>query len=45
MSNDNLGLIAAHPANSANAFDLRRVGANPEHWYSARIMKDFPMSF
>jgi renierapurpurin 18,18'-hydroxylase len=26
-------LVAAGPANSANAFDLRRVGAHPDHWY------------
>jgi phenylpropionate dioxygenase-like ring-hydroxylating dioxygenase large terminal subunit len=25
--------FAAQPANSPNAFDLRRVGAHPDHWY------------
>ncbi|MDB5483938.1 MAG: rieske [2Fe-2S] domain protein [Caulobacteraceae bacterium] len=25
--------IALRPANSPNAFDLRRVGAHPDHWY------------
>jgi len=33
MSNDSLNLDLARPANSPNAFDLRRVAANPDHWY------------
>jgi renierapurpurin 18,18'-hydroxylase len=33
MLDDNSNLIPAQPANSPNAFDLRRVGAHPDHWY------------
>ena len=27
-------LIPIRPANSPNAFDLRRVGAHPDFWYA-----------
>ena len=33
MPDDGLNLIAMRPANSPNAFDLRRVGTNPDYWY------------
>ncbi|HVC01870.1 MAG TPA: aromatic ring-hydroxylating dioxygenase subunit alpha [Steroidobacteraceae bacterium] len=33
MAEDASGLLAQRPANSPNAFDLRRVGAHPDHWY------------
>jgi nitrite reductase/ring-hydroxylating ferredoxin subunit len=33
MLDDNSSLIPPQPANSPNAFDLRRVGAHPDHWY------------
>ena len=33
MPEDGSNLIAMRPANSANGFDLRRVGAHPDHWY------------
>jgi phenylpropionate dioxygenase-like ring-hydroxylating dioxygenase large terminal subunit len=34
MPEDSSNLIAIAPANSPNAFDLRRVGAHPDHWYA-----------
>ena len=33
MPEDGSNLIAMRPANSPNAFDLRRVGAHPDYWY------------
>ena len=33
MSENVSNLIAVRPANSPNPFDLRRVGAHPDHWY------------
>ena len=33
MPDDGSNLISMRPANSPNAFDLRRVGAHPDHWY------------
>ena len=33
MPDDGSNLIAMRPANSPNAFDLRRVGAHPDYWY------------
>jgi renierapurpurin 18,18'-hydroxylase len=33
MQEDSSNLVAMHPANSPNAFDLRRVGAHPDYWY------------
>ena len=33
MPEDGSNLVAMHPANSPNAFDLRRVGAHPDYWY------------
>ncbi len=33
MSEDVSNLVALRPANSPNAFDLRRVGAHPDYWY------------
>ncbi|HEY6452545.1 MAG TPA: aromatic ring-hydroxylating dioxygenase subunit alpha [Steroidobacteraceae bacterium] len=33
MPDDSSNLISMHQANSPNAFDLRRVGAHPDHWY------------
>jgi renierapurpurin 18,18'-hydroxylase len=33
MSEDGSNLINLRPANSPNAFDLRRVGAHPDYWY------------
>jgi phenylpropionate dioxygenase-like ring-hydroxylating dioxygenase large terminal subunit len=33
MPDDGSTSIAMRPANSPNAFDLRRVGAHPDHWY------------
>lgn len=33
MSEDVSNLFALRPANSPNAFDLRRVGAHPDYWY------------
>ena len=33
MSDDVSSLINLHTARSANAFDLRRVGAHPDYWY------------
>ena len=33
MPEDGSNLVAMRPANSPNAFDLRRVGAHPDHWY------------
>ena len=27
-------LIPIRPANAPNAFDLRRIGAHPDHWYA-----------
>ena len=27
-------LLAIRPANSPNGFDLRRIGAHPDHWYA-----------
>jgi phenylpropionate dioxygenase-like ring-hydroxylating dioxygenase large terminal subunit len=33
MPEDSCNLISMRPANSANAFDLRRVGAHPDYWY------------
>src|SRR5471032_3137065 len=33
MSEDSSNLISMHPANSPNAFDLRRTGAHPDYWY------------
>src|SRR5208283_2633935 len=33
MPEDALNLVAERTANSANAFDLRRIGANPDYWY------------
>ena len=34
MSEDGSSLISLRAANSPNAFDLRRVGANPDYWYA-----------
>jgi len=34
VQDESSNLIAMHPANSPNAFDLRRVGAHPDHWYA-----------
>src|SRR6202451_1918951 len=33
MSEDRSPLVAMHAATSLDAFDLRRVGAHPDHWY------------
>jgi renierapurpurin 18,18'-hydroxylase len=33
MPEDGSNLIPLRPANSPNAFDLRRVGAHPDYWY------------
>ncbi len=33
MPDDGSNLISMRPANSPNAFDLRRVGAHPDYWY------------
>src|ERR1700716_190585 len=33
MPEDSSSLIDVRPANSPNAFDLRRVGAHPDYWY------------
>jgi phenylpropionate dioxygenase-like ring-hydroxylating dioxygenase large terminal subunit len=33
MSDDNSQPVVFRPANSPNAFDLRRVAANPDYWY------------
>jgi phenylpropionate dioxygenase-like ring-hydroxylating dioxygenase large terminal subunit len=33
MPEDGSNLIAMRPANSPNAFDLRRVGSHPDYWY------------
>jgi len=33
MPEDGSNLIVVRAANSPNAFDLRRVGAHPDHWY------------
>ena len=33
MSEDSSNLINLRPANSPNAFDLRRIGAHPDYWY------------
>jgi phenylpropionate dioxygenase-like ring-hydroxylating dioxygenase large terminal subunit len=33
MADDGTPLAMLRPANSPNAFDLRRVGAHPDHWY------------
>jgi renierapurpurin 18,18'-hydroxylase len=33
MPDENSNLVAVRPTNSPNAFDLRRVGAHPDHWY------------
>ncbi|HEY3732041.1 MAG TPA: aromatic ring-hydroxylating dioxygenase subunit alpha [Steroidobacteraceae bacterium] len=33
MSEDSSNLINLPTANAPNAFDLRRVGAHPDHWY------------
>ena len=34
MSEESPNLIPLRTANSANAFDLRRIGAHPDHWYA-----------
>ena len=34
MSEESPNLIPLRTANSANAFDLRRLGAHPDHWYA-----------
>ena len=33
MAEDSSNLVTMRPANSPNAFDLRRVGAHPDYWY------------
>ncbi len=33
MADDGSNLISMRPANSPNAFDLRRVGVHPDYWY------------
>ena len=33
MPEDGSNLIPMRPANSPNAFDLRRIGAHPDYWY------------
>ena len=33
MSEDSANLVHLRPANSPNAFDLRRIGAHPDYWY------------
>jgi phenylpropionate dioxygenase-like ring-hydroxylating dioxygenase large terminal subunit len=33
MPEDAVSLVAEPRANSSNAFDLRRIGANPNYWY------------
>ena len=33
MSEDSSSLIAMLTPNAPNAYDLRRVGANPDYWY------------
>jgi len=33
MSEESSNLISIRPANSPNAFDLRRIGTNPDYWY------------
>ena len=33
MPDDGSNLISMRPANSPNAFDLRRIGAHPDYWY------------
>src|SRR6202007_136211 len=34
VQDESSSLIAMRPANSPNAFDLRRVGAHPDYWYA-----------
>jgi phenylpropionate dioxygenase-like ring-hydroxylating dioxygenase large terminal subunit len=34
MPEDSSSLVPLRTANSPNAFDLRRVGAHPDHWYA-----------
>jgi phenylpropionate dioxygenase-like ring-hydroxylating dioxygenase large terminal subunit len=34
VQEESSNLITMRPANSPNAFDLRRVGAHPDHWYA-----------
>jgi phenylpropionate dioxygenase-like ring-hydroxylating dioxygenase large terminal subunit len=34
MSEESPNLIPLRTANSANAFDLRRIGAHPDYWYA-----------
>ena len=34
MSEESPNLIPLRAANSANAFDLRRIGAHPDYWYA-----------
>jgi phenylpropionate dioxygenase-like ring-hydroxylating dioxygenase large terminal subunit len=34
VQEESSNLITMRPANSPNAFDLRRVGALPDHWYA-----------
>jgi phenylpropionate dioxygenase-like ring-hydroxylating dioxygenase large terminal subunit len=34
MSEESPNLIPLRAANAANAFDLRRIGAHPDHWYA-----------
>jgi phenylpropionate dioxygenase-like ring-hydroxylating dioxygenase large terminal subunit len=34
MSEESPNLIPLRPANSPNAFDLRRMGTHPDHWYA-----------
>jgi hypothetical protein len=33
MAEDSSNLVALRTANSANTFDLRRVGSHPDYWY------------
>ncbi len=40
MPEDGSNLIAMRPANSANALDLRRVGAHPDNWYPLAWSED-----
>ena len=34
MQEESSNLVNLRPANSPNAFDLRRVGTHPDHWYA-----------
>ncbi len=43
MSEESPNLIPLRPANSANAFDLRRTGAHPDYWYALAWADELPV--